>query len=461
MRAVLPHLDEPTSTSAGGLPATLLDLKASIFKLLLQRDVSERLDVADREQVRSVIANVTDSYVVAHSLTISAVVRDKLVASLVGDVLGFGPLEPLFSDPEVTEIMVNNADKIFVERHGRITRSPITFESDEQLISVIQRAIGSLGRRVDESSPMVDARLADGSRVNVVLPPIVPKGPAVSIRRFSQKRLTADDLVAFGTASSAMMAYLRAAVRSRASIIVSGGSSSGKTTLLNVLSRFIPEGERIITIEDAAELQLEHEDLITMQSRLPNVEGMGAITIRDLVRNALRMRPDRIVVGECRGGEALDMLQAMNTGHEGSLSTIHANSPEDALSRLETMAIMAGVDLPPKAIVRQIAAAVDIVVQAERVRGGMRRIVRIAETMGLHEDEIEMRDLFAFRQTGVSADGDAIGAHTATGELSRFLERFRVSGEELPESIFEPAAIPGTSNLPSGTSRLTETATDT
>jgi pilus assembly protein CpaF len=446
----MPRPDEPEPTSAGGLSATLLDLKASIFRLLLRRDVSERLDVADREQVRSVIASVTDSYVVAHSLTVTAVDRDKLVASLVGDVLGFGPLEPLFSDPEVTEIMVNDADKIFVERHGRITRSPITFESDEQLMSVIQRAIGSLGRRVDESSPMVDARLADGSRVNVVLPPVVPKGAAISIRRFSQKRLTADDLVAFGTASVEMIAYLRAAVRSRVSIIVSGGSSSGKTTLLNVLSRFIPEGERIITIEDAAELQLEHENLITMQSRLPNVEGVGAITIRDLVRNALRMRPDRIVVGECRGGEALDMLQAMNTGHEGSLSTIHANSPEDALSRLETMAIMAGMDLPPKAIERQIAAAVDIVVQAERVRGGKRRIVTIAETMGLHEGEVQMRDLFAFQQTGVSADGDAMGAHTATGQTSRFLERFRVSGEELPESVFVPTGPRGINSSPSG-----------
>ncbi|HEX9097928.1 MAG TPA: CpaF family protein [Candidatus Dormibacteraeota bacterium] len=421
-------------------PATFLELKASIFKLLLQRDVAEVINVGDREQVRAVIVSLTDSYLAAHSLTISAADHDTLVASLVGDVLGFGPLEPLFSDPDVTEIMVNNAHQIFVERHGRVTLSPITFESDEQLMSVIQRAIGSVGRRVDESSPMVDARLEDGSRVNVVLRPLVLKGPAVTIRRFSQKRLTADDLVAFGTASPAMMAYLRAAVRSRASIIVSGGTSSGKTTLLNVLSRFIPEGERIITIEDAAELQLEHEDLITMQSRLPNVEGTGAVTIRDLVRNALRMRPDRIVVGECRGGEALDMLQAMNTGHEGSLSTIHANSPEDALSRLETMAMMAGSELPAKAIVRQIAAAVDIIVQTERLRGGKRRIVRIAEITGLHESEVQIRDLFAFNQTGVSADGDAIGAYTATGQTSRFLERFRVSGEELPESIFEPAA---------------------
>ena len=433
---------ETATPAAANPPPTLPELKASIFKLLLQRDVAAAINVGDREQVRSVIATLTDSYLEAQSVTISPVDHDTLVASLLGDVLGFGPLEPLFSDPEVTEIMVNNSKQIFVERHGRVTLSPITFESDEQLMSVIQRAIGNVGRRVDESSPMVDARLADGSRVNVVLKPLVLKGPAVSIRRFSQKRLTAEDLVASGTTSSAMMAYLRAAVRSRASIIVSGGTSSGKTTLLNVLSRFIPEAERIITIEDAAELQLEHEDLITMQSRLPNVEGTGAVTIRDLVRNALRMRPDRIVVGECRGGEALDMLQAMNTGHEGSLSTIHANSPEDALSRLETMAIMSGTELPAKAIVRQIAAAVDIIVQTERVRGGRRRIVRIAEITGLHESEVQIRDLFAFHQTGVSADGDAIGEFTATGQKSRFLERFRVSGEELPESIFERSPTP-------------------
>ena len=436
----LPHPGEPAPAPAEPAPPTLQQLKASIFNLLLERVTAEHVDSADRERVRSMTVYLTDSFLAANSLHLTQPDYDKLVASLLGDVLGFGPLEPLLSDPEVTEIMVNHASLIFVERHGRITRSPITFDSDKQLMSVIQRAIGAAGRRVDESSPMVDARLADGSRVNVVLPPIVLKGPAVTIRRFSQKRLTADDLVDLGAASPEMIAYLRAAVRSRASIIVSGGTSSGKTTLLNVLSHFIPEGERIVTIEDAAELQLEHEDLITMQTRLPNVEGVGAVTIRDLVRNALRMRPDRIVVGECRGGEALDMLQAMNTGHEGSLSTIHANSPEDALSRLETMVLMAGTELPAKAIARQIAAAVDIVMQTERVRGGKRRIVRIAEIVGLHENEVQMRDLFTFRQTGLSPDGDALGVHTATGHVSRLLERFRMSGEELPESIFKPAA---------------------
>jgi len=430
-------------SAAAPLAPELIQLKASVFKLLFSRDIAKQFDVANRERLRSVIAALTDESATERSLTLSRIDRDRVVASVLGDALGFGPLEPLFSDPEVTEIMINNARQIFVERGGRVTRSPITFESDEQLMSVIYRAIGNAGRHVDESTPMVDARLQDGSRVNVVLPPIVLKGPAVSIRRFSQKRLDADDLVASGTASPAMAAYLRAAVRSRVSIIVSGGTSSGKTTLLNVLSHFIPEGERVVTIEDAAELQLDHENLITMQSRQPNVEGKGAVTIRDMVRNALRMRPDRIVVGECRGGEALDMLQAMNTGHEGSLSTIHANSPEDAMIRLETMVLMAGVDLPAKAIARQIASAVDIVVQAERMRGGKRRIVRIAETAGLHETEVQIRDLFGFYQTGVSAEGNAMGDHAATGQQSRFLERFRMNGEELPASIFEPSGFPG------------------
>ena len=433
-----PGSGESPSAAAAFTPE-LVQLKAAVFKRLLGREIAEQLDVANRERLRSVIATLTDDSATARSLTLSRIDHDRVVASVLGDVLGFGPLEPLFSDPEISEIMINNARQIFVERGGRVTRSPITFESDEQLMSVIDRAIGNVGRHVDESTPMVDARLADGSRVNVVLPPLVLKGPAVSIRRFSHKRLTAEDLVASGTASPAMMAYLRAAVRSRASIIVSGGTSSGKTTLLNVLSRFIPESERVVTIEDAAELQLDHENLITMQSRQANVQGTGAVTIRDLVRNALRMRPDRIVVGECRGGEALDMLQAMNTGHEGSLSTIHANSPEDTMSRLETMVLMSGVDLPAKAIARQIASAVDIVVQAERMRGGKRRIVRIAETVGLHETEVQIRDLFGFYQTGVSADGDAMGDHAATGQQSRFLERFRISGEELPASVFEPS----------------------
>lgn len=424
------------------LTPALQQLKSSIHQLLLERHADEHLDVADRARVRSIIAGLTDSFVRANQVSLSRLDYDNLIASLLDDVLGLGPLEHLLNDPEVSEIMVNNARQVFVERRGTIALSSVKFQSDQQLMQVIQRIVGSVGRRVDESSPMVDARLNDGSRVNVVLPPLVLKGPALTIRKFSKTRLTADNLVDQGSASPGMIEYLRAAVRSRLSVIVSGGTSSGKTTLLNVVSGFIPVAERVITIEDAAELQLQLENLITMEARPANVESTGAITIRDLVRNALRMRPDRIIVGECRGGEALDMLQAMNTGHEGSLSTVHANSPKDAIGRLETMALMAGADLPAAAIVRQIAAAVDVIVQVQRLRGGRRRIVSIAEVAGLRDGDIQLQELFAFNQVGISPDGEAIGYHSATGAESIFAEHFQVSGEEVSESIFKPTPKP-------------------
>ncbi len=439
------HVD---SAAGGRLTPALQKLKASIHELLLERHADEQLDVADREGVRAMIAALTDNFVRANQVSLSRLDYDNLIASLLDDVLGLGPIEALLNDPEITEIMVNNPRQVFVERDGRITLSPVRFESNQHLMQVIERIVGSVGRRVDESSPMVDARLENGSRVNVVLPPLVLKGPALTIRKFSQTRLTASDMIKSGAASGPMIEYLRAAVRSRLSVIVSGGTSSGKTTLLNVLSSFIPESERIITIEDAAELQLVHENLITMESRPPNVESLGAVTIRDLVRNALRMRPDRIIVGECRGGEALDMLQAMNTGHEGSLSTVHANSPRDALSRLETMVLMAGADLPAAAIIRQISSAIEIVVQVQRVHGGRRRIVSIAEVAGLRDGEVQVRDLFKFEQLGISPEGHAVGYHTATGGASRFIDRFRVSGEEVGESIFEPTTGPHAKDPP-------------
>lgn len=427
---------------AAHLTPALQQLKASIHQLLLERHADEELDVADRPRVRSMIAALADTFVRANQVSLSRLDYDNLIESLLNDVLGLGPLEPLLNDPEVSEIMVNNPRQVFVERAGTITLSSVKFQGDQQLMQVIQRIVGSVGRRVDESSPMVDARLKDGSRVNVVLPPLVLNGPVLTIRKFSQTRLTAADLIEQGSASSDMIDYLRAAVRSRLSIIVSGGTSSGKTTLLNVMSGFIPESERIITIEDAAELQLQLENLITMESRPANVESSGTVTIRDLVRNALRMRPDRIIVGECRGGEALDMLQAMNTGHEGSLSTVHANSPKDSLGRLETMALMAGADLPADAIIRQIAAAVDVIVQVQRMRGGRRRIVSIAEVAGISNGEIQLQDMFVFDQVGVAADGHTTGYHTATGARSHFTDHFEVSGEEVPESMFTPTPRP-------------------
>jgi pilus assembly protein CpaF len=332
--------------------------------------------------------------------------------------------------------MINHPRQVYVERSGRLTLSDVTFENERQLRQVIDRIVSSVGRRVDESSPMCDARLADGSRVNVVLPPLVLKGACMSIRKFSAEKLSAKDLQSKHSASSAMLRFLEASVRARLNVVIAGGTSSGKTTLLNVISSFIPATERIVTIEDAAELSLQQAHVITMEARPPNVEGAGAVPIRELVRNSLRMRPDRIIVGECRAGEALDMLQAMNTGHDGSMTTLHANSPKDALSRLETMVLMAGADLPAQAILKQIGSAIDVIVQAQRVRGGARRIVSVTEVTGLAEGEVTLQELFTYRQVGVTPEGNAYGYHTATGAESSHLDHLRASGEDLPTSLF-------------------------
>jgi pilus assembly protein CpaF len=421
-------------------------IKGQIHDLLVERHATE-LDVTDREAVRSTIANLVDEFLRENAVPVSALDHGRLVEGLLDDVLGLGPLEPLLQDPEVSEIMINHHKQVFVERAGRIELSPASFESERQLRTVIDRIVSSVGRRVDESSPMCDARLRDGSRVNVVLPPLVLDGACMTIRKFAQHRLAGDELVDFGTLSPEILSYLQAAVRSRLSIIVSGGTSSGKTTLLNALSSFIHSGERIITIEDAAELQLQQTHVIRMEARPPNVEQLGAVEIRDLVRNALRMRPDRIVVGECRGGEALDMLQAMNTGHEGSLSTVHANTAADAFSRLETMVLMAGADLPPRAILKQIASAVDVVVQMQRVRGGSRKITSVGEVVGLGREGPEFRELFTYRQVALGDDGRSLGYHTATGAASQHLDKFRLNGAELDERIFQPRAEPPVSEL--------------
>ncbi|TMC54023.1 MAG: CpaF family protein [Chloroflexi bacterium] len=377
----------------------------------------------------------------AAGLVVNRLDYGHLVDALLDEVLGLGPLQPLLEDSAISEIMVNHPSQIYVERHGRVSLSPMVFESTAQLRQVIDRIVSTVGRRVDESSPMCDARLRDGSRVNVVLPPLALDGPCMTIRKFSREKLRPQDLLAMGAATADMLEYLRAAVRSRLSILVSGGTSSGKTTLLNILSGYIPPDERIVTVEDSAELQLRQEHVIRLESRPPNVEGTGAIGIRDLVRNALRMRPDRIIVGECRGGEALDMLQAMNTGHEGSMSTVHANSPYDAFGRLETMVLMGGADLPARAVQKQIASAIDLVVQVERVRGGQRKIVSVVEITGLTNGEMEYQELFQFRQSGVDHEGNATGAHVPTGHLSKHMDRFVERGESVGPSIFEPAVV--------------------
>jgi pilus assembly protein CpaF len=433
---------EDVVQKSAGLNNTLAMAKAAIHALLVERHADE-IDITDRAGVRARIASLADEHVKTTGIAINRLDYGHLLDALLDEVLGLGPLQALLEDPAITEIMINHPHQIYVERGGRVTLSPIVFESAGQLRQVIDRIVSTVGRRVDESSPMCDARLRDGSRVNVVLPPLALDGPCMTIRKFSRDKLRPDDLLTVGSASPAMIEFLRAAVRSRLSILVAGGTSSGKTTLLNILSSFIPSDERIVTVEDSAELQLRQKHVIRLESRPPNVEGKGVIEIRDLVRNALRMRPDRIIVGECRGGEALDMLQAMNTGHEGSMSTVHANSPYDAFGRLETMVLMGGADLPARAIQKQIASAIDVVVQAERVRGGARKIVSIAEITGLVNGETQLHELFQFRQSGVDPEGNAVGLHTATGNQSIHLDHFAERGETVSTNLFVPSALGG------------------
>ena len=429
-----------TVQQAGRIAPTLSTAKATIHKLLVERHADE-IDITDRAGVRTRIANLVEEHMKTSGLSVNRLDYGHLVDALLDEVLGLGPLQPLLEDPAISEIMINNPHQIYVERRGRVSLSPMVFEGAAQMRQVIDRIVSSVGRRVDESSPMCDARLRDGSRVNVVLPPLALDGPCMTIRKFSREKLNPHDLLTIGTATPDMLQYLRAAVRSRLSILVSGGTSSGKTTLLNILSGYIPEEERVVTIEDSAELQLRQQHVIRLESRPPNVEGTGAIVIRDLVRNALRMRPDRIIVGECRGSEAIDMLQAMNTGHEGSMSTVHANSPYDAFGRLETMVLMGGADLPARAIQKQIASAIDVVVQVERVRGGARKIVSIVEVLGLSGGELEHQELYQFKQTGVDAEGNATGVHAATGKTSIHMDHFAERGESVSTSIFEPAVV--------------------
>ncbi len=359
--------------------------------------------------------------------------------ALLDELVGFGPISPLLRSPKISEIMINGPDVIFVESRGKLYESGIRFFNDQHLQQIILRIVEPLGRHVDDASPMVDARLPDGSRVNAIIPPLALKGASVTIRKFSEKKLTTDDLINFGSMTPEMALFLEEAVRSRQNILVSGGTGSGKTTLLNVLSLFIPQGERVITIEDSAELKLTHRNLVSLEARPANIEGKGRVTIRDLVVNTLRMRPDRIIVGECRGAEALDMLQAMNTGHDGSLTTCHANTPRDALTRLENMVMMAGFDLPSKAIREQIASAVDIIVQQTRLADGSRKIVQIAEVTGREGEVILLQDIFTFEQTGMDEEGHVVGYHTATGNIPNFVEDMRKSGKlKLDMSVFVP-----------------------
>ena len=362
--------------------------------------------------------------------------RNQLVDDISNELLGLGPLESLLQNDSITEIMVNGPKQIFIEQKGKLKLTDVHFYDNAHLMNIIERILTPLGRRVDESSPLVDARLADGSRVNIIIPPLSLVGPAVTIRKFSKKALSIEDLVSFGTLSEDMATFLDACVRARLNILVSGGTGSGKTTTLNVLSSFIPHTDRIVTIEDAAELRLQQVHVVTLESRPANLEGTGAITIRDLVKNALRMRPDRIIVGEVRAGEALDMLQAMNTGHDGSLTTAHANTPRDVLSRLETMVLMAGMELPVRAVRTQVSSAIDLIIQQSRIRDGSRKITHITEVQGMEGDTIVLQDLFRYVQERIDERGKSVGHYESLGLMPNFMDKFQMNGVDLPASFF-------------------------
>ncbi len=410
------------------------DLKTRVQNRLIA-ELDPRMDLSNAEEVRRTVEETFNRVLEQEQIVLTRVERLRLYEAIAAEILGYGPIEPLLKDDTVSEVMINGPRQVYVERRGKLELTDVQFQDDDHVMRIIDRIVSPLGRRIDESSPTVDARLPDGSRINAVIPPISLVGPVLTIRKFSKDPLTIDDLVRFGTVTPEMVAFLRACVESRLNMVVSGGTGSGKTTTLNVLSSFIPEDERIITIENAAELQLRQEHVVTLESRPANIEGKGEITIRDLVINSLRMRPERIVVGECRGGEALDMLQAMNTGHDGSMTTAHANTPRDTLSRLETMCLMSGIDLPVRAIREQIAAAVDVIVQQSRMKDGSRRITAVTEVQGMEGDVIVMQDIFVFEQTSIEA-GKIIGRMKPTGIRPKFIEKFEIANIYLPPNIF-------------------------
>lgn len=393
----------------------------------------------DPHQVETLITDYCQRVLDENPFAIPQGEKPRLIADIRDEVLGLGPIEALRKDDAITEIMVNGPRQVFVERMGKLELTDAKFHDTAHLMNIIERILTPLGRRVDESSPLVDARLEDGSRVNIIIPPLSLVGPCLTIRKFSKTPLSVDNLISFGTMDEKMATFLRACVKARINILVSGGTGSGKTTTLNVISSFIPEGERIVTIEDAAELRLQQQHVVTLEARPANLEGKGAITIRDLVRNALRMRPDRIIVGEVRTGEALDMLQAMNTGHDGSLTTAHANSPRDVLSRLETMVMMSGLELPERAIREQISSAIDLIIHQARLRDGSRKITYITEVQKMEGTTITTQDIFRFEQTGFDSNGKILGHFVPTGLQPSFLEKFEVSGIKLPEGFFTPA----------------------
>jgi pilus assembly protein CpaF len=432
----------PISTNFTRLTsADLLKFKHYLVENVSRSMEGDILQLEDRAEILK--QRLNESYIQT-KVSLPEDIRMQIFNEIIDEMTGFGPIQPLLDDPDVSEVMVNGPKKVFVEKNGKLTRSAITFDDDDHVARIIDRIILPLGRRVDADSPTVDARLPDGSRVNAVIRPVSIDGPCITIRKFKKDKLSIQQLIDYGSLNANMGDFIRACVLAHLNIVISGGTGSGKTTLLNVLSSFIPEGERIVTIEDAAELQLQQDHVLRLETKVANIDGRGAVSIRDLVRNSLRMRPDRIVVGECRGGEALDMLQAMNTGHDGSLTTLHANTPRDALSRLETMVLMSGMDLPLKVVRQQIASAVDLIIQQTRLKDGSRKVTAITEVVGMEGDTVVMTDVFKFEPTGVGENGKILGELRATGIRPNFGPKLEAAGFKLGAEIFMP---PGGMNL--------------
>jgi pilus assembly protein CpaF len=425
------RVNAPTTSPQAG---SYFDLKTRVQNKLLS-ELDPSMDITRTEEVRRTIQDLFEQILAEENIVLSRPERARLFEQIAAEILGLGPLQPLLEDDTITEVMVNGAKNIYIERKGKVHRVPVTFENNDHVMRIIDRIVAPLGRRIDESSPYVDARLPDGSRVNAVIPPISLVGPVLTIRKFSRNPITVEQLIQFGSVSQEAIQFLKACVESRLNIVISGGTGSGKTTLLNVLSGFIPADERIITIENAAELQLRQEHVVTLESRPPNIEGRGEITIRDLVVNSLRMRPERIIVGEIRDEAALDMLQAMNTGHDGSMTTLHSNGPRDTLARLETMTLMAGMDLPSRAIREQVSSAIDLICHQERMRDGTRKITNLTELSGMEGEVITMTDIFVYEQTGIE-NGQIQGRLRPTGLRPKFMDKLEASGINLPPSIF-------------------------